>query len=99
MLARLFPDLSEARVRCYYFFAAKLKRETQSYFNLEKLTSIWFVPQAEDPLDDIILRRLCTYSFKVQLIPSILTSKRLTTATRALHLGALRQITSCLNQA
>jgi hypothetical protein len=81
VVARLFPVLSEVEVRDYYCFASQLKESTQSYLNLEKFTALWSTSNGSDPLHHATFRRLCSYFLLEQLVPALLTSKRMNTET------------------
>lgn len=99
VITRLFPTLSEVGIRDYYFFANRFKQSVQSYLNFEKFTSLWLASNGDDPLHDSILRTLCSYFLHEQLVPALLTSKRMNLQTRLLHLKARNQIVSFLRNA
>lgn len=90
----LFPNFKESQLARYYCFAKSLKRSMYSYVTLKKLQSIWnAVPETEE--EDLyyrIIRQLSRYYIREMLVLGVITSKRIASNARLLHLKIGRRL-------
>lgn len=102
-LKRLFPSLTPEEVSNYYNFAVRIKQESEYYLNLEKIRKIWYC-RHDTPNNSCqrkLMRQLSYHHLNFILPVSILSSRKMKSDSKMLHLKAKRVLVQqlrCPNQ-
>ena len=94
LLRRLDPSLTDSQIKDFQVYVKNLKNVNCSYFNIEKLKSIWF-PQNLTPQEmhnHRLIRTASYYFIRHKLPQSLLTSKKLSHSLKEYHLTARHQM-------
>ena len=99
-LKRLFPALSSEEIDNYYDFAVRVKQESEYYLNLDKIRKVWYC-RSDTPNNETQRRlmRQLSYHHLTHILPiSILSSRKMKSESKVLHLKAKRVLVQQLRR-
>lgn len=98
VLRKIYPDWTAAEVAEYYGFAGRVKQDSEYYLNIDKIRKIWHNKSEGAVLAKRrrALRKLSFFHLNAILPGSILSSRKMRTDSKLLHLKARRVMMSQL---